>query len=164
MENQETTDKQYDSIRGWLILVAIVVVVTPIRLLVVVGKSSVQFFSGNTWEVLTTPGAELYHPLLAPILIFELIGNAFLVCFSIILAVYFFQKRKIVPKMIIVFLLSSLIIVAVDYFAYNLIPTLANQNALKTESAKGLVKTLIYSLILGPYFLLSKRVKGTFIH
>ena len=140
---------------------AIGLVLTPLRLLVVVVKDLLPVFSSETWTILTTPGSEAYHPFWAPLFIFELIGNIFLILFLIIVAIFFFQRRKFVPKLIIAFLLSNLTFVVVDYFAANSIPFEANQK--DPESLKELIRAFIVCLIWIPYFLVSKRAKGTFV-
>jgi len=161
-QNLGHAEKQYDKIGGWLILVAIGLIITPVRLIVFILTDLLTAFSPENWHLLTTPGTEAYHPLWAPILIFELVGNFMFFLFSIIVAIYFFQRDKIAPKMIIIFLLSNLIFVAVDYFIGNLIPFVRDLN--NTQSTNELIRIVIGCLIWVPYFLMSKRVKGTFVH
>jgi hypothetical protein len=60
---------------GWLFLIGIGMVVNPLRLLFLIGRDLIPSFSGETWTILTTPGTTVYHPLWAPLLIFELLGN-----------------------------------------------------------------------------------------
>ncbi|HCK0618515.1 hypothetical protein CGI93_23190 [Vibrio parahaemolyticus] len=50
-------------IGGWLILIAIGVVIAPVRLLYFVGVTYPSIFIDGTWEVLTTYGSEIYSPL-----------------------------------------------------------------------------------------------------
>jgi hypothetical protein len=157
----ETTLKQYDKIGGWLILVAIGLIFTPIRLLVVIVKDLLPVLSGDAWSRLTTPGAEAYHPLWAPLLLFEVIGNCLFILFPIIIAIFFFQRRQFVPTLIIILLLSNLVFVAIDYFAADLIPFIAAQEDM--GSLLELIRVFIASVIWVPYFLVSKRVKGTFV-
>jgi len=158
---EESPKPPYGKIRGWLILPAIGLIVNPVRLLILVAKDLWPEFSGETWTILTTPGTRAYHPLWGPVLIFELVGNIVFVIGSILIAVFFFQKRKFVPKLIIVFLLSNLAFVAVDHLGANAIPFIANQSDAK--SLKEIVRVVIACSIWVPYFLRSKRVKGTFI-
>lgn len=162
LQNVENTLTQYKKIGGWLILVAIGLVLTPLRFLVVVVKDLLPVFSGETWSILTTPGTEAYHPFLAPLLIFELIGNIAFVVFAIVVAIFFFKRQKIVPKLMIAFLFSNLAFVVIDYFVADSIPFIASQN--DPESLRELIRVLIGCLIWVPYFLVSKRVKGTFVN
>ena len=157
-----TPDQQYEKIGGWLILVAIGLVLTPLRSIVIVGKTFLPIFLTEKWRVLTTPGTAAYHPLWAPLLIFEFSGNVVVVAFAVIVAVCLFQKRRIFPRLMIAFLLSNLLFVAVDYVVADWIPAVARQN--DTQSLRELARILFGCLIWIPYFLVSKRVKGTFLH
>jgi hypothetical protein len=160
-KNRDAAPKQYDKIGGWLILVAIGLIFAPIRLLVVLFKDLLPALSADTWSRLTTPGTEAYHPLWAPLLFFEIIGNCLFILSPIIVAVFFFQRRRFVPRLIIVLLLANLVFVAIDYFAADLIPFVAAQEDL--GSLKELIRALIACAIWVPYFLVSKRAKGTFV-
>ena len=160
-KNRDAAPQQYDKIGGWLILVAIGLIFAPIRLLVVLFKDLLPALSADTWSRLTTPGTEAYHPLWAPLLLFEVIGNCLFILSPIIIAVFFFQRRRFVPRLFIVLLLANLVFVTIDYFAADLIPFVAAQEDL--GSLKELIRALIACAIWVPYFLVSKRVKGTFV-
>jgi hypothetical protein len=157
----DSAKKQYDKIGGWLILVAIGLIFTPLRLLVVLFKDLLPALSGETWSRLTTPGTAAYHPLWAPLLFFEVIGNCLFIVAPIIVAIFFFQKRRFVPRLIIILLLANLVFVAIDYFAADLIPFVAAQEDI--GSLIELIRVFIVCAIWVPYFLVSKRVKGTFV-
>ena len=160
-KNADAAPQQYDKIGGWLILVAIGLILAPIRLLVVFFKDLLPALSADSWSRLTTPGTEAYHPLWAPLLLFEILGNCVFIVSPIIIAIFFFQKRRFVPRLIIVLLLANLVFVAIDYFAADLIPFIAAQEDI--GSLVELIRVLIACAIWVPYFLVSKRVKGTFI-
>jgi len=160
-KNGDAAQKQYDKIGGWLILVVIGLILAPIRLLVVLFKDLLPALSADTWSRLTTPGTEAYHPLWAPLLFFEILGNCLFIVSPIIVAVFFFQKRRFVPRLIIVLLLANLVFVAIDYFAADLIPFVAAQEDM--GSLVELIRVLIACTIWVPYFLVSKRAKGTFV-
>ena len=151
----------YPKIAGWLYLVGIGVVMNPLFLLVSVGGDLLPLFFSDTWTMLTTPDSAAYHPMWAPLLIFELIGNVGLLLFSVVVAVLFFQKRKLLPKVIIAFMLSSLTFVVADHFLANTIPFIAN--AADSELTIAIIRSAVTCIIWIPYFLLSKRVKGTFV-
>lgn len=158
----EALGAQYPKIGGWLLLLAIGLVVTPLRGLLFLFKDLVPAFSPATWSALTTPGTEAYHPLWAPLLISELVTNVGFILFSVLVAVAFFQRRRIAPKLLMAFLLSNLIVVGADHFAANLIPAVASQR--DPASARELARAGIACVIWLPYLLRSKRVKGTFVH
>ena len=154
--------QQHEKIGGWLILLAIGLILAPLRVLVFLGKDFVPIFTTKTWSVLTTPGTGAYHPLWAPILMFEGVGNTALIVFSVIVAIYFFQKRRIVPKLMIALLLANVFFVGTDYFVANLIPAVGSQK--DVESMGEFARVVIACVIWVPYFLVSKRVKATFVH
>jgi hypothetical protein len=158
---KKVEEQKYQRIGGWLILVGIGIVVNPLRILLVIGKLIPLFFNGS-WKILTTPGTAAYHPMWAPSIIFELLGNIAVLVFSIVLAVLFFQKRSVLPKVITAFFLLNLAFVIVDFLLANSIPAIANQG---NQAPLGeIFRSIILCLIWIPYFLISKRVKGTFVH
>jgi len=155
-------EQHYPNIRGWLLLVAVWVILLPLRLVGILVEDLLPAFSKEGWALLTTPGAAFYHRLNAPILIFEFGGNSLLLVGSLILAVEFFRKRKRVPLMIVVLLLFALLFYVGDYFAAHLLAAVASQS--ETEPVLDLVVAVLVCAILVWYFLVSKRVKGTFVH
>jgi len=161
IQNGEQPVLKYEKIGGWLIVVAFGLVVTPVRLLFFVIHDIVPVFSGEAWSILTTPGTEAYHPLWAPLLIFELVTNIAFSVFAIILSVFFFQRRMCAPRWMIVYLLSNAAFVGTDYFVGNMIPAITSQK--DVESMTELARTAVAACIWVPYFLVSKRVKGTFL-
>jgi uncharacterized protein DUF2569 len=154
-------EQKYQKIGGWLILVGIGMVLNPFRLLLTIGQIIPIFFNGS-WSILTTPGTTTYHPMWAPSIIVEFLGNIAFLVFSIVLAVIFFQKRSVVPKVITAFLLLNLAFVVVDFLLANSIPAVASQG---NQGPLGeIARSIIVCLIWVPYFQISKRVKGTFVH
>lgn len=153
--------KSYDKIGGWLTLVAIGLIFAPLRILLFTFKDIIPVFKPETWSTLTTPTSEAYHSLWAPVLIGELVGNLFFVVFGIILAVLFFQRRKIVPKLAIIFLLTNLGFVVADSLVAGMIPAVAQQD--NASTVKEVVRGVVGAAIWVPYFIMSKRVKGTFV-
>ena len=165
MHNQRTgnaPEERYQNIRGWLLVVAVGVVIFPLRLVGVITQDILPAFSKEGWALLTTPGTAVYHPLNAPILIFELGGNSLLLVGSLILAVEFFRKRKRVPFLVVAFLLFALLFYVGDYFAAHLLAAVASQS--EGEPVLDLAVAALGCAILVWYFLVSKRVKGTFVH
>ena len=146
---------------GWLILPAIGLFVLPIRLAVSLNNDFLPIFQEGYWEILTTPGSEVYHHLWAPLIIFEIAGNTFFIIFDIALIFLFFTRSYRFPTLFIVFLASNLLFVVGDFFLADLIPAVAAEN--DAESIKELARPIIGAIIWIPYFLVSKRVKNTFV-
>lgn len=149
------------SIGGWLILFLIGLLTYPASSLIVIIKDLIPALSGEIWSTLTNPAGAQYHPLWAPLLIGELVGNCFFIVFSIVLIVLLFIRRKMVPKLTITFLIANLIYVSVDIYLVRLLPAIA-QNG-DYQALTDWVRTLVACLIWVPYFIASKRVKTTFV-
>ncbi|MGH7167368.1 MAG: DUF2569 family protein, partial [Nitrospiraceae bacterium] len=95
MHNQRTDntpEERYQNIRGWLLLMAVGMILFPLQVVGTLAVDLLPAFSEDGWALLTTPGTPVYHPLNAPILIFELWGNILLLVGALILAVEFFRK------------------------------------------------------------------------
>jgi hypothetical protein len=153
--------KSYEGIRGWLILSLIGLFISPIRMSISVFRDLVPIFTEGHWNVLTTPGSSAYHPLWAPLIITECAGNAVFVIFSIVLLVFFFRKSRLLPNLIISYLILNLVFVAGDFFIADMIPAVAEQS--NSQAAKELARAIIGAVIWIPYFFVSKRVKQTFV-
>lgn len=160
-QQSQAGPQTFDKIGGWLMVVAIGLILTSLRTSLLIFKDIIPVFKPETWSVLTTPGTEAYHPLWAPLLIGEMAGNLFFVAFGITIAVLLFQRKKIVPKLAIIYLVSNLGFVLADYFIANLIPIVAQQN--NAAVVREIIRSVVGTAIWVPYFLISKRVKGTFI-
>jgi hypothetical protein len=152
---------RYRGLGGWLVLVAIGLFVTPIKIGVLLMGTLVPALQGDTWASLTTPGGEAYHPFWGPLLIMEFAGNAIFLFGALGLLVLFFTKSRHFPLAIIVFFLANLVFVPADFFLADLIPAVAKQA--DSSSLRELVRTTVSCLIWVPYFLVSKRVKATFV-
>src|SRR5437879_5533185 len=87
---------QSPKLRGWLLLLALGILLLPLRLTEFIAVDLLPAFSKDVWSLLTTPGTEAYHPLNAPILLFELVGNLVLLIGSIVLTVLFFHILRLV--------------------------------------------------------------------
>lgn len=145
---------------GWLVLVMIGLIVSPIRIGILIGTLVLSVFQNGTWEALTTPGSEHYHPLWAPLLIFELAINGILILAGVTLLALFFTKSRRFPRMFILYVAVTLIFQIADYVLAEQIPAVAAEGA---ESLVEIARTVITAIIWVPYMLVSKRVKNTFV-
>lgn len=158
----EDNKEKLNGISGWLILVAIGIIFSPVRLAVLVLPLYLNIFTDGTWEILTTSGSEAYSPFWAPILITELAVNIGQILLWIYVAIIFFSKKSIFPKVYIGALLFSVAFVIIDAFAVKLV--LPNEPIFDSETTKELARSLVASVIWIPYMLMSKRVKATFVN
>jgi len=152
--------KNYDKIGGWLIICAIGLVLYPVQTAVSLYAEIIPAFYSTHWSLLTGPDSVSYHPLWAPLLIAELIGNGCFLVFSIGVVAFFFKQRKFVPGLAIIFFASNFIFVGLDYYFTQIL--LAQTDPANMRPTLNFVRTLVASLIWIPYFILSKRVKRTF--
>lgn len=156
-----TATDEPKGLAGWLILPAIGLFILPIRLTISLINDFLPIFQKGYWQVLTTPGSDAYHHLWAPLIVFEIFGNSLFIIFSIVLIFLYFAKSYRFPALFIAYLVVNLVFVAGDYFFADLIPVVAAKN--DPESMKELMRTIVGATIWIPYFLVSKRVKNTFV-
>ena len=147
-------------IGGWLLLPVIGMFVFPIRALVSLATDYWPIFEKGIWATLTTPGTQAYHPLWAPVLVFEILFNIAFLAFELFLLYLLFTKSHRFPKMFIVFAVANLIFVVGDALIGNQIPAVAASGA--ESMAKEIGRSFIVVAIWVPYMLVSKRVKNTF--
>jgi hypothetical protein len=147
-------------IGGWLYLVAIGLCLTPIRLLVEIIRG-VRPLDPATWHAVTTPGMPPYHPLFGPLIVGELVANAALLAWAVVLLYFFFAKRRAFPGAMIAFLIVRVGIQVADLLVARMIPAAAasiGPAVYGALAAGGLVV-----VIWVPYFLKSRRVAATFV-
>ena len=157
MEDQD----KFKGLAGWLVLVGLGVVISPIRLLISYVPIYLPIFRDGTWEILTTVGSEAYHPLWGPLIIGEVIYNLSIVAFSFYLIYLFFSKHYLFPKFYIGIVVVSLIVIPLD--AWFLSFVLPNKPVFDPDTILEFSKVLVVALVWVPYMLISKRVKATFV-
>jgi Protein of unknown function (DUF2569) len=151
-------DRSPQRIGGWLILPAIGIVVTPFIYATALIKSS-NAFATDTWSALTTYGNPHYHPMWAPCLLMELTAHLGFLVFSVLMAIVFFQRRRIAPKLFIALMIITLIYRLIDHAVASQLPVVSADSTVYTD----IVRLSIASLIWISYFLTSARVKSTFV-
>ena len=115
----------------------------------------------DVWQSVAMPKGEQYHPLYAPLLIFEVLGNVALLGLSVLTLCLFFAKRTLFPKAFIALMVANAIFLCVDQLVGNRIPWVAAQS--NASSGRALFRAVTQAVIWSAYMLKSKRVKGTFV-
>jgi|GEM_PF-306969 len=157
----EGNHREPSGIGGWLILVAIGLIITCPRLGVFLYQTYVPLFQDGTWETLTTPGSEQYHEFWAPLLIFELVGNlVFLVAYAV-LVFLFFRESRFFPMAYISISLLNLCFVVLDAWFASFV--LSDELMTEADTSKEIMRSLMSVAIWVPYMMVSKRVRNTFI-
>ena len=115
----------------------------------------------SVWNALTDPQSQAYHPLWGTAILFELVGSvAMLSLFGLVIP-HFFKKRRAAPRLVIALLIAQLIYLVLDVGLGSQIPAVASETF---ESYRRLVQSFVSASIWVPYFLISKRVRVTFVH
>ena len=148
-------------IGGWLLLVVLGLCISPVRIGLLLYQTHLPFFSDGSWDAVTSPSSEIYHPLWAPLIVFEVVGNLALIAFAMITLYFLLTKSRRTPTIAISWFLAALVFVVADFFFADLIPAIADQPT-DYESVKEVARAAIRAAIWVPYFLVSKRVKATF--
>jgi uncharacterized protein DUF2569 len=156
----QSTGTNLKGIGGWLILVTIGLVVSPIRIATILFSTYVPIFTGETWSLLTTPGSAAYNWAWKPILLFELFGNLIFLLLAVALLVLLFNHKRIFPMMMIGYYVANLLFVGLDFAIASGISVVASQA--DAGSIAELIKSIAVCAIWVPYFLISERVKQTF--
>jgi hypothetical protein len=158
--NNRDANGTYDKIGGWLVICAIGLALYPLQAAVSLYSEIMPALSSENWLRLTLPDSVSYHPLWAPLLIAELIGNACFLILSGVVVVFFFKRRQFAPKLAIIFFAANFLFVSLDcYFTQVILSTTDPANM---GPIINFVRTLVASIIWITYFIFSKRVKRTF--
>jgi transglutaminase-like putative cysteine protease len=148
---QPTSDNQ--SIGGWLILIAIGLCITPIRILIDLIKEDNNFFNAAVWDALVN----MKNWNLLTLFAFEMIFNIVFIFFSLMLIIHFFQRRTTVPTLISFFYGVSFAVIFIDALAASAIT-----EAEFGDSFIDILRSMLAAVIWIPYFQMSERVKSTF--
>lgn len=149
-----------EGIDGWLILVAIGIIIAPFRIAYMMYQTYPDVFEPTVWDALTTPGSAAYHPMWATIIYTEVLINVAFIIAWIVVAFKLFGKSSTFPKWFILAAVLSVVYMLLDILVVRLM--LPNEPALDPATAKALAQTVAYAAIWIPYILVSKRVKATF--
>lgn len=151
---QSEPEKSYEGIGGWLITPLLGLVFSLIGGLYLLYRL-LPVFSEPYWSRITT------LPYGGSILIFTVSGIFVTVALSAVTLWFFFRKSRLVPKLMISWLIFGFLFVCGDFFLSDLVPAVAAQS--DSQSTIELWQAVIGTLIWVPYFLVSKRVKQTFV-
>ena len=145
---------------GWLYLVALGLCLTPVRLVAEIVRG-LRPLDPATWHAVTTPGGRAYHPLFGPLIVGELVANAILLLWALVLLYLFFAKRRIFPGVMVTFLIVRVLIQGADLLVARVIP--AASAAIGPSVYGALAGSALVVLVWVPYLLRSRRVANTFV-
>ena len=148
-------------IGGFLIVVAISLVISLLQNLAGLGSSFIPF-RGEVWERLTTVGFSAYHPYWKPVILFGIFSASIALAFNAISLVLFFRKHRFFPTFIVVGIPVIFVFMLAGYFLEGLVPAIAATPAYAKEGHALIIKFVAMHLWI-PYFVISDRVKRTFV-
>jgi len=158
VEEQDPYQEGPKGIVGWTLLPVIGLFLTPIYL-VFYFITTFFLINSSEWEEITTPGGQGYHSLFMPSIYLEIGFNALFMVFCIYLIVLLFQKKKLFPKLIIIYYIVSVVADIIITVLVNQINTSYNVDPTSVN-----LIGIISSVIWIQYFRKSKRVKNTFVN
>jgi hypothetical protein len=154
---RSNVEQPYD-IGGFLILVTLILIVSPILFLVQMEYST--YFDLNIWNNLTTPGATTYNSLWAPFLAFDLVFNTFRITLFILGLVLFYRKRTSFPAIFIGIYWTTCLYLIVNLAAVYILK-------IETPDTKNWNETgyaLFIAIVWTAYFKYSERADNTFVN
>lgn len=148
----EDHDLTVKGIGGWLILVAIGVVINPLILLSTLILDHLPIIlDGTLFKLLHT------QILLFGLMIFEIALNVIFLIYSIIIVFKFFKKSFQFPKLQIILYISNILFLIID----NVLASLIMKNVTMDMY---ILRLSLTAIIWSTYLLKSERVKNTFIN
>ena len=160
-----TDHQQPWGLGGWLVLPIIGLFLTIVTSVVTTFRSILPTFESGTWSYLTTPGTDLYDSLWGPFFMFDIFVTAVMIVFPVFLLILLFQKKRLLPRLIIWFYAFDVFALLVE--SMGLLSFSADLRQVAGWSTSSIVRDLLEGLLAPaiwiPYFLLSKRVRNTFV-
>jgi len=149
-----STTEDIEGISGWLALVAFGLVVSPFVMLYTILTVNLPFLYGSKYQVFLAG-----HPAFEALAVFEVFTNIIFIASVLALAFLFFTKRKAFPTFMITYLATQCCIILFDTLAVHTLVPSVDLSSSYTSVARSLIGTLVWI----PYFVVSRRVKATFV-
>lgn len=153
---------QPNGLRGWLILVGIGIVFSPIKIGFSIVRTYAQIINDGTWQKFSSIDSPNYIPHFQSLMLGEVIFNLCMMIALIYLIYLFGSKSKKFPKFFIAVSAISIVAIPLDSFLAALV--FDDVKVFDMETIKEFIKSLLFFGIWVPYMLISKRVKNTFVH
>ena len=151
-------ERWHQPIGGWVAFFGIGIVLTPIILLGTLVLSSDLHLDATQWDYLFSQSIGL-----GAIGVLEILYNSAYFVFSIFVAVLYFQRRTILPRMIIIMNIIVVIFLIIDNLLIIELTTETIGPAERQQAYVEIATVIIKGFIVILYFLLSERVKNTFV-
>ena len=149
-------------IGGVLIFVAVGMILSLVQSLGYFLGTLAPLRHRQVWERLTTPESIAYHPYWKPVLLFELGSSSIILGLNAVAVALFFRKHSAFPKFIVIVIPIIFILILLGYYVSGLIPAVAESPDYSKQTSFVIVRFVALHVWI-PYFLLSERVKKTFV-
>jgi hypothetical protein len=146
---------------GILIIVGIWLVANPIATAYRLLAYSFPMFHDGRWSQIVSQGTRLTPPSLSVIVAFETASNIALLALAIAALVRFFRMSESFPRTVIGLVLAQIAYVYIDSKLLQFAPPQSVDFLVNMQ--RELDHAVLGGLLWVPYFLLSSRVKNTFI-
>jgi len=152
-------DKTPEGFRGWLILVMMLLISTPIVYLprfVLIFLIARERATGAT-----SPGGAVYGPPWTPLMFFEFLSSFFSFTCGVVLIYFFFKKKRSFPPLMTIFLFCQCVLGCFRYLISEHMP-----QPFPSIGHGGMPSLLSFLIILvasAAYLRFSKRVRNTFV-
>ena len=161
ISSHENAQSEPPKIGGFLTIVAIGLVISFLHNLAGLGQSLFPF-RGEVWERLTTPGFTAYHPYWKPAILFGVISASVTLALTAICLVLFFRKHRFFPTLVVVAIPVIFVLMLAGYYLEGLVPTVAASPSYAKERHTLIIRFVAMHVWI-PYFVISERVKQTFV-
>lgn len=160
MKEVNTDFSDLDGLSGWLILVGVSIILTPLVTIINTFPGYFAVLSKGYLGELMTHGSNAYDPVFASVLIGEMVTSVILIFLFGYVAYLFFTKKKSFPKWYIGILILTVILILVD--SWGLSAFIPSHHFFNPNTLSEFIQTLVWAVVWTPYMFLSKRVKATF--
>lgn len=148
------------AIGGWLKLLGLLMIISPIKSLYLLYVTFVPLFTDGAWEALTSIDSEQYLPIWGPLLVGEMVFNSAITISIFYVAYLFFYKKASFPIWYVSIAAFSIVFIIADDYVFSTF--LSGMPMFGKETVTEISKSLVPLLILTPYLFISKRSKATF--
>jgi hypothetical protein len=158
MSQAESVEDGPKGFGGWLILPMIGLIISPFTMGFQFFNDLLPALNADVWRKLTDASLPGHRPMLAPLIIFEVVANVAMFAFTLVVAWFFFNKSRRTPRLYVIWmalLAATQIIDAIMVSSVGL--------PVAGSSGRDIIRSVIAGAIWIPYFLVSKRVKNTFV-
>jgi len=153
-EPMPDVDSHLNGIGGWLIWIAINLAIAPVFLARHLLTVHLPSIAGGEYE-----GYLSTHHASAVLIAFETISDSVFLLMVLVLNFLFYRKLKGFPPAMVLYLVIHLAYIAINHFSVVALHPEMNHS----KDTGTLIGTVIGAAVWIPYFIVSRRVKATFV-